>query len=597
MKISPSIIGLFLLVVVLVATLFALPGPAEDGQNDPRAATSSTGLALINARVFDGQSVHDQATLLMRDGRIEELLVDGPVPEGFEVVDIEGGTLLPGLIDAHVHSFNSARQDALRFGVTTMLDMFRPPLDLEQVRSQRDALRPTDQADLFSAGFLATAEGGHGTQYGIDVPTLTSPDEADAWVEARLAEGSDYIKIVIENGSAWSGQLPTLERPIVEALVKAAHGRNALAVAHVSTQTDARMAVEAGVDGLVHLFADEPMDPEFAAHLAARQVFVIPTATVLAGAHGRSGKDWITAADDLPARLSSEQRQSLDQSFPGSGLRAERWPLVPASIRTMVNAGVELLAGSDAPNPATAFGASLLHEIKLLSDSGMGPLAALRAATSVPAARFGLEGRGCLRAGCRADVVWIAGNPLDNVDELRALRAVWKNGAAIAVDTEVSAPAAATSEALAVPLDMHSTGQWMASTDEFMGGQSTAEIELVEAGASVEVSGQLNPGFPFPYAGVMWIPGDEMMTAVNLSNAVTLSLRLEAEQGSYELMLFSGQETMAPPIRIDLTANADNRIVLSDYSSLDPSRLRGIGVYATGNAQSYRFTLRDAVLR
>jgi hypothetical protein len=194
-------------------------------------------------------------------------------------------------------------------------------------------------------------------------------------------------------------------------------------------------------------------------------------------------------------------------------------------------------------------------------------------------------------------VVWIAGNPLEDVDDLRALRAVWKNGTAIALEAEASAPADATGEALAVPLDMHSTGQWIASTDEFMGGQSTAEVELAEKGSSVVVRGQLNPGFPFPYAGVMWNPGDEMMTAVNLSNAATLSFRLEAEEGTYQLMLFSGQDAMAPPIRIDLTANAENRIVLGDYSSLDPSRLRAIGVYATGNAQSYRFTLREAVLR
>src|SRR6056297_2971874 len=453
MKFSPSIIGLFLLVVVLVATLFALPGPAEDGQNDPRAATSSTGLALINARVFDGQSVHDRATLLMQDGRVEELLVDGSVPEGFDVIDIEGGTLLPGLIDAHVHSFNSAREDALRFGVTTMLDMFRPPFDLEQVRSQRDALRPTDQADLFSAGFLATAEGGHGTQYGIDVPTLAEPDEAESWVDARLAEVSDYSNSVIENGSGWSGQLPTLGRPIVEALVKAAHGRNALAVAHVSTQTDARMAVEAGVDGLVHLFVDEVLDMDLARQMVERGVFVVPTTTVLAGSHGQSGRGWIEDGESIAERLSVEQRQTLEQSFPGSTLRASRWPRVPEIIGALHEAGVVLLAGSDAPNPATAHGASLLHEIKLLTGAGLSTLEALQAATSIPAEQFGLADRGCLQPGCRADVLWIAGNPLADIDEIRQVRAVWKNGSAVELTVESGAIAQAEGDSLAVPLD------------------------------------------------------------------------------------------------------------------------------------------------
>jgi nucleotide-binding universal stress UspA family protein len=82
-------------------------------------------------------------------------------------------TLLPGLIDAHVHSYGGARKDALRFGVTTVLDMFRPPFDFPEVETQRDSLSSTNQADLFSAGFLATEAGGHGTQYGIEVPTLS----------------------------------------------------------------------------------------------------------------------------------------------------------------------------------------------------------------------------------------------------------------------------------------------------------------------------------------------------------------------------------------------------------------------------------------
>ncbi len=597
MKPSSSHIGLIALLLVLITIMFALPEPADSLESNVSNGNESEGLALTNARIFDGESVHARATLLIRDGRIEDLVVGPEVPEGFEVIDIGGQTLLPGLIDAHVHSFNAARRDALRFGVTTMLDMFRPPSDMDQIKAQRSSTAPTDRADLFSAGFLATVDGGHGTQYGIEVPTLSAPEEADEWVEARLAEGSDYIKIVIETGAAWGRRMPTLDAATVVALVEAAHARDVMAVAHVSTQAAARMAVAAGVDGLVHLFVDEPINADLVQRLADQEIFVIPTATVLAGSHGHSGQGWLESGANLEGRLSMEQRQTLEQSFPGSALRASRWPMVPASIRALHESGVLLLAGSDAPNPATAHGASLLHEIKLLTESGLSSLEALRSATSIPADRFGLDGRGCLRPGCRADVVWIAGNPLDDIDDLRQIRAVWKNGSRVELGLDTSPSTAATTEVLTLPIDLHVSGDWLASTDEFMGGQSTAEIQRADDGSAVTVSGRLNPGFAFPYAGLMWNPGEELMSVVNLSGAESLSLVLEADSGSYQLMIFSGENAMAPPVRIDLTPNENNLIELGDYSGLDRSRLRAIGIYAIAGEQDYRFTIRGARLQ
>lgn len=595
-KLPLPALGLVLVVALMIVVMVSLPSPQEDA-SEGAAIRSGDVLALTNARIFDGQTIHADATLLISGGRIESLLVDEPPPADVETIDIGGGTLLPGLIDAHVHAFGSARSDALRFGVTTMLDMFRPPFDFDQTRRQRESLAPTTRADLFSAGFLATVEGGHGTQYGFEVPTLAGPEDADDWVEARLAEGSDYIKIVIESGAAWGSRLPTLDADTVQALVDAAQSRGVMAVAHVSTQAAAAMAVEAGVDGLVHLFVDEALDPDLTRRLVEEAIFVIPTTTVLAGSHGRSGRDWIESYGALAARLSAQQRQSLEQSFPGSQLRAGRWPMVLSNLRALHAAGVVLLAGSDAPNPATAYGASLLHEIKLLVEAGLSTTEALQAATSVPAERFSLADRGCLRDGCRADLVWVTGDPIRDIDALGGIEGVWKNGVRVAMTTEeVVRPAAAT-EAVALPIDLHSDGQWTASTDEFMGGQSSAEIVENLSERSVDVRGRLNPGFAFPYAGVMWNPGEELMSAVNLSGAETLSLTLEAGSGDYQLMIFSGDDAAAAPIRIDLVANETNRIELSGYSSLDRSRLRAIGVFATGPEQAFEFTVREALLQ
>ncbi|NBB93557.1 MAG: amidohydrolase family protein, partial [Gammaproteobacteria bacterium] len=348
--------------------------------------------------------------------------------DGAETIDGEGRTLLPGLIDAHVHAYGSARTDALRMGVTTLLDMFRSPADQPMVIEQRRSLKPTNRADLFSAGFLATAEGGHGTQYGLPVPIPESQQTVDEWVAQRLEEGSDYIKIIIEDGSGWGRSLPTLDAEMVEALVEAAHERGVLAVAHVSTQSAAKMAVRSGVDGLVHVFADTPVDDAFISMAREAGVWIVPTTPVLAASHGQSVPDWLTGSPHSETRISQQQRTMLSQTFPGSQMRSARWPLVLENVRRLHEAGVTLLAGSDAGNPGTAHGPSLHHELALLAEAGLTPIEALRSATTLPARAFGLEGRGCLQPGCRADLVLIDGNPLVDIRHTVRIDAVWKNG-------------------------------------------------------------------------------------------------------------------------------------------------------------------------
>lgn len=414
--------GLFGIILVLLAalvTLLLLPGPV-DGH---RGVT-----AITDVRLFNGEQVIEGATLLIDGGRIAESGTGVVVPEGAEIVHGNGRTVVPGLIDAHVHAYGDARKDALRMGVTTMLDMFRSPADQSLVIEQRQSLEPTRQADLFSAGFLATAEGGHGTQYGLPVPIPESPATASDWVRQRLEEGSDYIKIIIEDGSGWGRPLPTLDEEMVEALVEAAHAQGVLAVAHVSTQSSARMAVRAGVDGLVHLFADEPVERDFIETALETDIWVVPTTPVLAAVHGQSVPEWLTGGEHARERISQQQRTMLSQSFPGSQMRSARWPVVFDNVRRLHAAGVPLLAGSDAGNPGTAHGPSLHHELAMLVEAGLTPLEALRSATSVPAREFGLVGRGCLKPGCRADLVLVDGNPLEDIRHTVRIDSVWKNG-------------------------------------------------------------------------------------------------------------------------------------------------------------------------
>jgi hypothetical protein len=137
------------------------------------------------------------------------------------------------------------------------------------------------RADLFSAGTLVTAPGGHGTEYGFLIPTITAADQADVFVAARIADGSDYIKIVYDAGAELRLPWKSIDEPTLSAVIRAAKTRKKLAVVPILAREFARRAIDAGADGLAHLFIDKPVDDAFVRLAAQRKVFVIPTLTFL----------------------------------------------------------------------------------------------------------------------------------------------------------------------------------------------------------------------------------------------------------------------------------------------------------------------------
>ena len=216
---------------------------------------------IRNVRVFDGQDLRERRSVLLDNGRISRIGGPALTEPNAEIIDGSGRTLLPGLIDAHVHmpdDVEGAAHQALLLGVTTQLDMSTiGDQRLKAVKKIEIEDRPS-LADLRTAGSPATVPGGHPSQMGgPPFPTLTGPDQAEAFVNARIAEGADYIKIIHDDGSTWPwthARVPMLDNPTMRALVAAAHKRGKLAVVHVLSEQQARDAIESGADGLAHLF-------------------------------------------------------------------------------------------------------------------------------------------------------------------------------------------------------------------------------------------------------------------------------------------------------------------------------------------------------
>ncbi len=392
--------------------------------------------AIINAKIFDGEDILSDSTVVINRTIIQA--VGGVVPSGATVVDGRGTTLLPGLIDAHVHTDMDGLRDALKFGVTTELEM----MGRWSANQRRAIAERNDIADLRSPGMGVTPKGGHPTEYMrsssnllirffFHFPAVQTAAEAARFVDKQIAEGADYIKIFLEDGSCigFPG-LPVLDDEILKAAVNEAHRHDKLAIVHATTAAAAQQAINAGVDGLAHLFFDRTPTPELIAAIASSGAFVTPTLVTLSTAFGNSAAT-LAADERVRARLSRRWLDSLSRSmnvYPQGKLEDAY-----ATTRALHTAGVDILAGSDVSEPlpilgGLAHGASLHHELQLLVAAGFQPIEALRAATSTPARRFGLTDRGRIVPGALADLLWVDGDPLNNIADTLSIRAVWHRG-------------------------------------------------------------------------------------------------------------------------------------------------------------------------
>jgi imidazolonepropionase-like amidohydrolase len=314
--------------------------------------------------------------------------------------------------------------DALVLGVTT-IGMFDVPAVIDRIRSEHVDGQASQLA--LSAGILATVSGGHGTQYGLGIPTVAGPAEAQAFVNARLAEGSDFLKITYEDFRHVGYDIPKLSPETLEALIRAAHRRKRLAVVHVMQRADTRLVLAAGADGLVHTFSDEFPDPDYGGFAAARGAFVIPTLALFQGM-SRTVLGTEPLDDPLLEPFVSPRAAEFLRTPSAAGFARTNFEVAVESVRRLHEAGVPVLAGSDAGNPGTADGATMHRELEMLVYAGLTPAKALAAATSAPAAAFRLRDRGRIAPGLRADLLLVNGNPAADVRAARDIAAIWQGG-------------------------------------------------------------------------------------------------------------------------------------------------------------------------
>ena len=438
-------------------------------------AGSESIVAIVGATVVhpehDGaDAVSLNTTVLIRGGRIESV---GPgdsvtVPKGATIIDGHGKWVVPGLVDAHVHFFQSGnlytRPDVADFnavvpyaqevarnkarlpatfkvwlasGVTSVVDIGGPFWNF----AVRDAAAASLAAPrVMVAGPLLSMVDRPQLDLG-DPPIIRvdSPEAGLELVERELAQRPDYIKV-------WFIHRPGDDLAAQEAIVKAAgdaaHAAGLRLAVHATELETAKAALRAGADYLVHSVIDEPVDEEFIALAKRNKIIYCPTLFVFQGypmalsntwrptpaeasradpqiVAAMSDLDWIPA-DKVPERVA----QAMREAGPVPTLT-----IALHNLKAVRDAGITIVMGTDAGNIGTLHGPSVLREMHLMQEAGLTPLEVLRSATSDGALALGLADElGRIAPGQRADLVVLDADPLADSGNLERIYRIVRDG-------------------------------------------------------------------------------------------------------------------------------------------------------------------------
>ena len=441
----------------------------------PDSAPHEAALAIVGATVVDpGQDAaharSPDSTIVIRGNRIAAV---GPtavtrVPAGATVIDGRGKWVIPGLVDGHVHFFqsgnlyarpdaadltaavpyadevnrNKARLDAtfkvwIASGVTTVVDVGGPFWNFDV----RDAARRTAAAPRVAiAGPLISMVADPKLDLG-DPPIIkvTTADEARALVARELARKPDYIKVWFINQP---GDDLAAQEAIVRATADAAHQAGVPLAVHATELVVAKAALRAGADYLVHSVEDVPVDDEFIALAQKKPVLYCPTLFVISGYRYALANLWRPTAAE--ARLadprivaSMNDLQFMPFELLPAGIKSlmaaaqipSPSPVALQNLRRVLDAGIPIVMGTDAGNIGTLHGPSVFREMALMRDAGLAPLEILRAATIGGAQAARMDGEiGRVAVGRLADLVLLDADPTANVDNLSRIVRVVKDG-------------------------------------------------------------------------------------------------------------------------------------------------------------------------
>ncbi len=424
-----------------------------------RQLARSDTFLIRGARIFVGDGkVIENGSVLVKGGRIAEIFEGGgPDPKSLkaETVEAAGKTILPGLIDVHVHllappgiypdmsQYDGAKAAVrnlaayLYSGVTTVRSVGDNPETLFKIRSQVNSGEILG-GELQTCGPLFTAAGGHGTEYFKDLPANlrdraeaanlrlpASSEQAHQQVDELKKVGVDCIKAILESG-AGSRVFNRLDTALFDAVAEEAHKDSLPLAVHTGDARDVADAVSAHADSIEHgSFRDKIPDDVFQ-QMAKQGTFYDPTLSV-----GEAFKDFAAGKTDLlkrslvqqvgpPDLLSGTEDAMASKDTEDMRKAIGQYPIdmgiATDNLKRAYEHKVSLVSGSDAGNMLVIHGPTVQHEVQLWVQAGIPPAVALQAATFNAARLLRIDNRtGSVHVGNDADLLVVDGNPLEDI--------------------------------------------------------------------------------------------------------------------------------------------------------------------------------------
>lgn len=448
---------------------------ALTGAVDTPPGTPAPPRALVGATMIDGRggAPVPNANVILRDGKIDcaGTAVQCPVPEGVDVTNVSGMWITPGLIDSHVHfsqtGWADGRPDSLDVRATHPYDKTEADLKANPERFGRSyvcsgvtsvwdvggypwTLRLHDRFEnntevphVVAAGPLMST-----FDHWLNLPAerqfivLKDAESARTGIDYLASQGSKSIKV-------WfivTKDLP-LEKttPAVMAAGEEARKHNLPLIVHATGLAEAKVALRAGANVLVHSVEDLPVDQEFIDLAKKNGTILIPTLTVVDGyvRMFRGAVDRKAPAVDDPngcvdrATLAKvAESASVDSSLVHADRNAAREQraanidrTASANLKTLINAGIPISTGTDAGNPLTLHGPAIYAEMDAMQAAGMTPMQVIVASTATAGRAMGLAQRvGTIEKGKDADLVIVGGDPSLDVANFRKIRYVVRSG-------------------------------------------------------------------------------------------------------------------------------------------------------------------------
>lgn len=393
-------------------------------------------MILRGDAVFDGTGTPPTNSLavVIEDSKVAELIPVGSIPSESEHIVIElpaGCTLLPGLIDLHVHlcdwaapaniasdparlalhAASNARLTQLA-GITTVRDVGSA---FNINTAMRDAVRRGALlgSRVVAASRLICMTGGHGSELGWNgtfAREANGPDECRKAVREEIKAGVDWIKVALDGARNVPGKrLLEFTQPELDAIVDEAHRLGVRVACHTFIPETADMAIKAKVDTIEHGLE---LSDDNVRGLAENGIVLVPTIR-------------------LPLHIIELGQKILDMGEYGSqAMRhaTEALPTHAASFQRARAAGVIVSAGTDTSSFVGGID-SLVSDLEYMVELGMTPVEALLSATKVSAETLEKSGEiGTLTAGALADIVVVEGSPTENISALRNVRLVVQDG-------------------------------------------------------------------------------------------------------------------------------------------------------------------------